>query len=788
MIGSLLLSVLAPLLAGQLLIVGPEGPFSSIPAALAAATTGDTIEVRPGRYPGPLRIDRAVTLRGVGGPVLDGGGQGTVVTITASGATLRGFVIRGSGSDLNAEDAGVVVRAAGVTVEENRLEDILVGIALDDAPDGIVRANQIHGRYDLPPAARGDGLKLWYSPRALVEGNTIEQTRDCVIWYSSGLRLVNNTVEYGRYGLHFMYDDDAELINNRLRYNSVGAYLMYSRRITLRGNLLAGNRGPSGFGLGLKDVDDIRAEQNWLVDNRVGLWSDTSPTSLGATSRFIGNLFATNDSALALQPSTERNTFAGNSFRDNQQPISILGGGTLKGNSWSEAGRGNYWSDYRGFDADGDGIGDLPYRAESLAAELMDRLPVLRLFQIGPAAVALEFAARAFPVLQPTPKLIDPAPLLIPPALAPLPTPPTFASRPGPVAWFGWPAPALLLVATTLLLAIVTRRLASGNRPPIPLSGDEPGPAPRVAPASPPGAPTPVSPLEVTHLTRRFGHLLAVHDLSFSVAPGEVVALWGPNGAGKSTALKCVLGLLPYQGRVAVAGWETNRHGRQARRSLGYLPQEVALHDDLSVAETLSFYARLKGLSPTQALPYLEEFKLLDHRTKTVGALSGGLRQRLALSLALLGEPPFLILDEPLANLDTATRELVINRLSERRRHGTAMLLTSHRIDEVEALADRVLVLDQGRLAFWCAPTELADRLNLRVTLSLQIAHDRWEQALTLLRLAGLVADPNGRAIKVAVPPGDKVRPLRLLEGAGIVVTDFGLEDGTLQVNGQGEP
>lgn len=750
MLMSALLAGAFSLLLANVLVVGPEGTYPSLAAALAAAQPGDTIEVRGGTHPGGLVVDRAVHLVGVGDPVLEGGGRGTVITLAAPGTTLRGFVIRGSGTDLNASDAGIAVRAPNVVVEGNRVEDALFGISLDSAAGSVIRGNTIRGK-PLPPAERGDGIRLWSSPDVLLEGNRVEAARDCVIWYSSNLRMYRNTIEAGRYGLHFMFDDNAEVVGNILRGNSVGAYLMYSRGVLLRGNLLASNRGPSGFGLGLKDVDDLVVEGNWLVDNRVGAYLDNSPRELSSVGEYRANVFAFNDIALALLPAVERNVFHDNIFQDNQQQISVQGGGTLRGNRWSAAGRGNFWSDYGGFDADGDGIGDMPYRAEALFGELMDRQPTLRLFQYSLAAGAVEFAARAFPILRPAPKLVDEAPLVAPP---PVPSPPGQA----PVD----PRPSLGLAAG--LLALASSVLGLGRtRPP------ERAAVPRVEPAG--------ATLRVENLTKRFGRLTVVDGLSFKVQPGEAVALWGPNGAGKTTALKCVLGLLPCQGHITVAERDALRDGKRARQAVGYVPQEVAFHDDLTVGETLAFYASLKRAPAARSDDLLTELGLAEHLHKPIGALSGGLRQRLALAVALVSDPPLLLLDEPTSNLDAAGRELVLQLLSGLRRRGTAILFASHRLEEVEALADRVLVLERGRLAFACSPGDLPHRLGLRLSLKLRVSSEQREAAVLVLRESGLQPSPNGSAIRLQVLPAEKVLPIRLLERAGIDVLDFAIED-----------
>ena len=753
----LLDALIGMVLLGSVLVVGPDGPYQSLPEALAAAQDGDVVEVHGGVHGGPIVVERTIELRGVGRPVLDGGGQGTVVTLAAPGASLRGFEVRGSGSDLNAADAGIYARAQRTTIEDNQLADVLFGISLDDAAWSVVRGNLVRGK-PLPPAERGDGLRLWYSSDVLFENNRVEAVRDCVFWYSERLRIVGNTIENGRYGLHFMYNDGAVVEGNVLRANSVGAYLMYTHGVVVRGNLLAANRGPSGLGLGLKDVDNLEVEGNWLVDNRAGAYIDNSPTSLRARSSFRDNAFAFNDIGLVLLPNVQRNTFAQNAFRENLQQVSVQGGGTLRGNQWTEAGRGNYWSDYRGFDTLGDGLGDVPYRAEALLGDLMDKQPPLRLFQFGLAASAVEFAAQAFPALRPAAKVVDEAPLLAAPTLPP---PPGLAPPD--------PRPALgvalgLLGLAGGVLAASRARLGSGRASAERRTGGAPG---RTAPV-----------LEVAGLTKAFGQVLTVDGLDFSVKTGETVALWGPNGAGKTTAVKCLLGLLPCSGRISIAGRDARRDGRAARRALGYVPQEVAFHDDLTVGETLRFYARLKRVSPEDGRALLETLGLTEHIGKRIGALSGGLKQRLALALALLGDPPLLLLDEPTSNLDAAGRDQVLRLLTGLRQRGSALLFASHRLEEVEVLADRVIVLERGRLAFSCPPGDLARRLGLHQGMRLRVSQERWSDALGVLRAGGLRASPNGSAIHVDVRPSEKALPIRLLEGAGIVVADFSLEDG----------
>lgn len=417
-------------------------------AALSAAQPGDTITVPAGVYAGPVVIDRPLKLVGEGRPVIQGDGRGNVVEISAPDVTFAGFVVRGSGDSIDREDAGIVVTAPRALIADNRLEDVLFGIYLQEAPDSILRANTILAK-DLPISRRGDGIKIWYSQNSLIEDNHVQGSRDILFWFSPASIIRNNVIEDGRYGMHFMQTNQQLVENNVLRGNAVGIYLMYGRGFILRRNLMQDNHGPSGYGLGLKDVDDVLVEGNRMVSNRLGVYVDNSPVSSNAFVRFDNNLFAYNEIGANLLPLVQRNTYTRNIFQDNGEQIAIQGGGELHGNQWSdESGLGNYWSDYAGFDADGDRVGDIPYKSVSLYENLMALYPELRLFQLSPAADALDFAAAAFPLFQPRAKMSDERPLMSAPELPLVPG----LTRP-PFLGNVLAASAMLLLAGLVLLS-----------------------------------------------------------------------------------------------------------------------------------------------------------------------------------------------------------------------------------------------------------------------------------------------------------------------------------------------
>ena len=393
-----------------------RSPVSVVSEMIEQAEQGGVVRVPAGVYEGNLVIRKPVVLDGSGGAIFDGLGEGTVIEVLADDVTVRHCTIRASGDNVTGEPAGIRVIAARATIDSNTIEDALFGIDLRESPDAQIRNNSIECK-DLEPGRRGDGIRLWWSHACTVENNTVRGSRDMVFWYSEDLRIARNTVSDSRYGLHFMYSHGSVLEDNELLSNSVGVYLMYSNGITLRGNRMRNNRGASGYGIGLKDCDDITITRNALLANRVGVYLDNSPSSIDSTGLFESNLIAFNEIGLLATPNTHDNVFTSNAFIENEEPAATHGRGRLVSNTFARDGVGNYWSDYAGFDLDHDSIGDVPYEPRSLFGLMLASEPNLRLFVHSPAQQAIEFTSRALPELNPESTLIDPAPLARPPAI-----------------------------------------------------------------------------------------------------------------------------------------------------------------------------------------------------------------------------------------------------------------------------------------------------------------------------------------------------------------------------------
>lgn len=248
--------------------------------------------------------------------------------------------------------------------------------------------------------------------------------------------------------------------------------------------------------------------------------------------------------------------------------------------------------------------------------------------------------------------------------------------------------------------------------------------------------------IQVEHLTKRYGDVLAVDDVSFHVAEGEVVGFLGPNGAGKSTTLRILTAFMPASaGSVRIAGFDVLGQSLEVRRRLGYLPETVPAYPDMRVAEYLRFRALLKG-APRRGLEARVEGALdrcgcLDMRRRMVGKLSKGYRQRVGLADAIVHDPPLLILDEPTSGLDPNQR-VEVRRLITSLGEDKTVFLSSHILAEVEAVARRVLIIHRGRKVADGRPGDLVAGLSRAENVVLLEARgDAGELARRLASLPG---------------------------------------------------
>ncbi len=194
-----------------------------------------------------------------------------------------------------------------------------------------------------------------------------------------------------------------------------------------------------------------------------------------------------------------------------------------------------------------------------------------------------------------------------------------------------------------------------------------------------------------------FGALEVLRGVSLDVEAGEAVAICGTNGAGKSTLIQCLTGVHAFEGTITIGGHDVKRDGKCARRLLGYVPQELAFRDDMRVDEVVRFYAALRGIRRAHIDAILGPVALAEHAGARARVLSGGMKQRLALAIALLGDAPILLLDELSASLDVEGRESFLRLLVGLRNEGRTVVFASHRREEVSILAQRALWIVNGQ-------------------------------------------------------------------------------------------
>jgi len=281
--------------------------------------------------------------------------------------------------------------------------------------------------------------------------------------------------------------------------------------------------------------------------------------------------------------------------------------------------------------------------------------------------------------------------------------------------------------------------------------------------------------LEMEGLTRRFGALTALDDLSFSVPAGEVVGFLGPNGAGKTTTMRAVFGLTDLD--AGVVKWNGHPVGPADRRRFGYMPEERGLYPAMLVGEQLEYLGRLHGMSATDAevatKTWLDRLGVLDRVESKVDALSHGNQQRVQLAAALVHGPELLILDEPLAGLDPSGIDAIGGVLGEQARAGCCVLFSSHQLDQVEDLCESVTIIDHGRLVVTGKVDDLATSGTPRLVVRVEGDRDgSWAQDLDGVT----ISEVDGGAARLVLDPAVDSRTVLEAAMAKGRVTEFVFE------------
>jgi Cu-processing system ATP-binding protein len=285
-------------------------------------------------------------------------------------------------------------------------------------------------------------------------------------------------------------------------------------------------------------------------------------------------------------------------------------------------------------------------------------------------------------------------------------------------------------------------------------------------------------------VTKRYRNVVAVRDVTLGLHAGEATALVGHNGAGKTTLIKLLLGLIrPEEGMVRVAGVDpAGAQGAEARRTLGFLPENVAFHGAMTGNELMSFYAGLKRHSPRRNRELLSLVGIADAADRRVSTYSKGMRQRLGIAQALIGEPKLLLFDEPTSGLDPSSRIDVYNMIDMLRGSGATVLVSTHALAEVETRVDRVAVMHRGSLLAAGTLEELREGVVPDVGLRLRVRDCEPAQLLARLPAGSQCGDSTGQSLVLRVPAAEKMAALRILADMGGTVEDIetvtpGLED-----------
>lgn len=292
--------------------------------------------------------------------------------------------------------------------------------------------------------------------------------------------------------------------------------------------------------------------------------------------------------------------------------------------------------------------------------------------------------------------------------------------------------------------------------------------------------------LSASHLTRRFGPLLAVDDLSFEVQPGTVLGFLGPNGAGKSTSMKMLTGFLPpTSGTARVFGHDIRNDSVAARRLIGYLPEGAPLYGELTVAQLLRFVARARGFAGHEADRRVGEaaarLELGGVMHQTIETLSKGFKRRVGLAQAILHDPPVLILDEPTDGLDPNQKQQVRHLIREMAAD-KIIVISTHILEEVDALCSRAMIIARGRLLADDSPAGLLTRSRYHNAVTLEVDEpDRAASRLGELAEAREVEVRNARVTVFPAGEGDLFQAVsRLIESEGWDVHQLQLEPGRL--------
>lgn len=381
----------------------PGSGDGALSRAIAAAAGGDTVVVAAGMYREyGILVTSPLYITGEGHAIVDAGGDGEIFTVFSPGVTIRGLELRNVGTSFMEDRAAIKVEgASGCTVEDNLIVNAFFGVYLANVEGCRVRRNEIRGKAERESTS-GNGIHLWHCRDITVEDNTVTGHRDGIYFeFVNDSRITGNHSEGNlRYGLHFMFSFDDEYVNNVFIKNGAGVAVMYSSGVSMVNNRFERNWGGASYGLLLKEIKDSEIRGNYFHLNTIAIYSEGSNRL-----KVTGNEFVSNGYAVKIMANSMENEFTGNNFRGNTFDVS-----TNSRQNFNTF-RANYWSGYRGYDLDGDGVGDVPYHPVRLFSLLVEKQPAGVILMNSLFVGIIDAAERVMPVFTPE-TLVDAGPLI----------------------------------------------------------------------------------------------------------------------------------------------------------------------------------------------------------------------------------------------------------------------------------------------------------------------------------------------------------------------------------------
>ncbi|AGA67732.1 ABC-type multidrug transport system, ATPase component [Desulfitobacterium dichloroeliminans LMG P-21439] len=284
--------------------------------------------------------------------------------------------------------------------------------------------------------------------------------------------------------------------------------------------------------------------------------------------------------------------------------------------------------------------------------------------------------------------------------------------------------------------------------------------------------------LEVKHAEKFYGQFQAVKDIDLAIEKGEIYALLGHNGAGKSTLIKMILGLVkPSVGIIEIEGFNYDAKNKEIKKRVGYLPERMNFYDNLSAWETLTFYAKLKGISKERCDEVLEQVGLSEARHRRVGAFSKGMQQRLGLAQAIIHKPNLLVLDEPTTGLDPIGISELKEMIRNWNKEGTTILFSSHNLNDAEELAQQIGIMNRGEIIAQGTLAGLQDRLGLPTKIEIDLSIIPVDLERILIEKGVETFHFEGKTIYIDCPKDKKTQIIAAVMDGVLKVKDLRLEE-----------